>query len=77
MHRIGDLNAASGTVALHSARHVYGVAPNVKNKFCFANNTRTYGSGMDANTDREFCSIWGPDLIDFIQHLERGVSNPV
>ena len=77
MDRRGDLNAPGGTMALHSARHVYSVAPNVKNKFAFANDARTYGSRVYADTDRKLRSIRSPDLSCFIQHLERGFSYPV
>ena len=77
MNRLGDLNAPGGTMALHSARHVYSVAPNVKNKFAFADDARTYGSCMYADTNGKLRSIRSPDLSCFIQHLERGFSHPV
>ena len=77
MNRLRDLNAPGGTVALHSARHVYGIAPNVKNKFAFANDARTYGSCMYADADRKLRSIRSSGLSCFIQHLECGFSHPV
>jgi hypothetical protein len=77
MNRLGDLNAPSGAMALLSARHVYSVAPNVKNKFAFANDAHPDGSCMYADTDCKLRSTRRPDLSCFIQHLERGFSHPV
>src|ERR1700733_5725625 len=71
-NRVSHLDASGGTMALHSACRIHGIAPDVENEFRLTNDASRHRSGMHPDPDGDWAAVRCADAACLHQHLPGG-----